>query len=56
MLQDVLAQRATEIAFLNGAIVDKAGKYGIAVPYNTLLTHLIRMLESTYEKRIEVLH
>lgn len=56
MLQDVLAKRETEIAFLNGAIVHKAKQYGIAVPYNTLLTHLILMLQTTYDRRVEVLH
>lgn len=54
MLQDVLAKRETEIAFLNGAIADKAAQYGIAVPFNTMLSHLIRMLETTYSKQVEV--
>src|SRR5699024_9290927 len=46
MLQDVMNGRASEIDYLKGAIMRKGEKHGIAVTYNELITHLIKMLES----------
>lgn len=40
MLQDVLAERRTEIEAINGAVVDRAG--AVPVPVNETLTGLIR--------------
>ncbi|MCS7172705.1 MAG: 2-dehydropantoate 2-reductase [Armatimonadetes bacterium] len=54
-LQDVLRQRPTEIGFLNGEIVRRAERYGIPVPYNTLLTRIIEILERTYPQQILLL-
>lgn len=48
MLQDVLAQRPTEIEALNGQIVALGQKLGVPTPVNTTITHLIRALERYY--------
>ncbi|SDH16438.1 ketopantoate reductase [Alteribacillus persepolensis] len=47
MYHDVKNGRKTEVDFLNGAIVEKAQRYHIDVPYNHMLYHLISMLEET---------
>ena len=52
-LMDVLNCRKTEIDCLNGAIVEKAKLYGIEVPYNTVIYHLVRIIENTYNKYIQ---
>jgi 2-dehydropantoate 2-reductase len=48
MLQDVEARRATEIDFLNGAIVAFGERHGVDTPLNRALTHLIKGLEETW--------
>lgn len=48
MLQDVRAERKTEIDDVNGAIVDIAHEEGINVPVNELATNLVRALEKSY--------
>lgn len=45
MLQDIMAGRRTEVEALNGAIVERANKYGIEVPINTFLATLVRLAE-----------
>ena len=45
MLQDILVSRKTEIDALNGAISRYAQEYGLATPYNDLLTALIKFKE-----------
>ncbi len=45
MLQDVEGGRATEIDFLNGAIVAFGDRFGIATPVNRTLTALVKGLE-----------
>ena len=45
MLQDILVGRKTEIDALNGAISRYAQEYGLATPYNDLLTALIKFKE-----------
>src|SRR5690349_17252419 len=45
MLQDVEAGRATEIDFLNGAIVDFGDRHGVDAPLNRALTALVKGLE-----------
>ncbi|WP_262315999.1 2-dehydropantoate 2-reductase [Lacticaseibacillus parakribbianus] len=46
MHQDlVVNHRITEIDFINGAVVRKGAKYGVATPYNALLTQLIHAKE-----------
>lgn len=48
MLQDVRAERKTEIDDVNGAIVDIAREEGIDVPVNEFVTNLVRALEKSY--------
>jgi len=48
MLQDVRAERKTEIDHINGAVVEMAEEEGIEVPYNRQVTTLIRGLERSY--------
>jgi 2-dehydropantoate 2-reductase len=50
MLQDVEAGRATEIDFLNGAIVSFGERYGIETPLNRALTALIKGKEYGWER------
>ena len=45
MLQDVEAGRATEIDFLNGAVVEFGERYGVDAPLNRALTALVKGLE-----------
>lgn len=47
MYHDIKKARKTEIDFLNGAIVERAKKHNIEVPYTSLLHHLIKMLEDS---------
>lgn len=46
MADDVAARRPTEIAWLNGAIVARAERYGIATPVNRHLVSEIRAIEA----------
>jgi 2-dehydropantoate 2-reductase len=48
MLQDVSKRKPTEIDFLNGKVVDLASSYGIEVPFNKILTYIIKGLEQSY--------
>lgn len=48
MLQDVAAERRTEIDAVNGAVVDHATTLDVEVPYNRLLTSLVHGLERRY--------
>lgn len=48
MLQDVWAERKTEIDDVNGAIVDLAREEDVDVPVNDLVTKLVRSLEKSY--------
>ncbi len=52
MLQDVLAQRATEIRFINGAIVAEGQRLGIEAPVNFTLSCLVEALQDTYDEAI----
>lgn len=45
MLQDILNGKPTEIEFINGRILKIATDLGLRVPYNEILTYLIRGLE-----------
>jgi 2-dehydropantoate 2-reductase len=49
MLQDISRGRKTEIDFLNGAVVTKALRHGIPVPYNSAIADLIRFREALAE-------
>ncbi|WP_340818836.1 ketopantoate reductase family protein [Methanolobus sp. WCC4] len=46
MFQDIASSRKTEIDFINGAIVERAGKFGIEAPYNTFITEQIHLMEA----------
>ncbi|MFZ0312465.1 MAG: ketopantoate reductase family protein [Candidatus Korobacteraceae bacterium] len=45
MLQDVLAERTSEVDFMNGAIVTWGEKYGVATPLNRAMWALMKGLE-----------
>ena len=46
MYQDAVAGRATEVGYINGAVVRLAEELGVAVPHNAMLLRQMRMLES----------
>lgn len=48
MLQDVEAQRATEIEAVNGAILREADKLGLEAPLNRMMAALIHGLEASW--------
>lgn len=51
MYQDITAGRKTEIDFLNGAVVSRAEKLGLAAPYNAFISEEIRFMEALNEKK-----
>ncbi|MBL0702139.1 MAG: 2-dehydropantoate 2-reductase [Desulfosarcina sp.] len=51
MLQDILKGARTEVAVINGAIVEKGRKMGIPTPYNIFLSEIIEALDATAENR-----
>ncbi len=53
MLQDVLAERKTEIEAINGAVAWLAGGFGIPTPVNETLAFLVQTLEESYDVHIE---
>jgi 2-dehydropantoate 2-reductase len=53
MLQDVLKERATEVDFINGAIVAEGALLNIPTPVNATLTALVQAIQSTYHERIQ---
>jgi 2-dehydropantoate 2-reductase len=53
MGQDLDQGRRTEIDVLNGAVVREAEMLGLAVPYNRMMTQLIKFVEKAREKRRE---
>lgn len=52
MLQDILAEKPTEVAFINGAVVREGEKQGIATPVNFTLSCLVETLQETYDQRV----
>lgn len=50
MLQDVRAQRRTEIDYITGYLLQRARAQGIAVPENTRLYEQIKRKEQNYER------
>ena len=50
MLQDILAQRHTEIDYITGFLLKRARAHGIAVPENTRLFELVKRKENEYER------
>ena len=53
MLQDVLNERMTEIAFINGAIVREGKAMGIPTPANFVLTCLVEAIQETYGEKAD---
>jgi len=49
MLQDVLRGRRTEIDSINGYVLDRAAKHGLAVPANETLYALVKAIEKKVE-------
>ncbi len=52
MLSDMINERKTEIDSINGAIVKLGSKHSLATPYNEMITHLVKLAETTYQKRV----
>ncbi|WP_130834225.1 2-dehydropantoate 2-reductase [[Erwinia] mediterraneensis] len=50
MLQDVMAQRRTEIEYITGYLLRRARAHGIAVPANTRLYEMVKRKESYYDR------
>lgn len=48
MLQDFNTKRTTEIAVINGAVVDGGLETGIPTPVNLVLTNLVKTLQESY--------
>jgi 2-dehydropantoate 2-reductase len=48
MLMDVLAQRQSEVDFINGAIADEGERLGIPVPLNRAMWRLMKGLEHSW--------
>jgi 2-dehydropantoate 2-reductase len=48
MLHDILAQRPTEVDFINGAIADCGEKLGVPVPLNRAVWQLVKGLEHSW--------
>jgi 2-dehydropantoate 2-reductase len=46
MLQDVIARRATEIAFINGAVAARGADVNVPTPLNQMLAELVRVKEA----------
>ncbi len=52
MLQDILKQRVTEVAYINGAIVREGEALGILTPVNQTLTCLVQAIQKTYHEHV----
>jgi len=52
MLQDVLKQSLTEVAFINGAIVKEGKTLDIPTPVNHTLACLVQAIQETYAERV----
>jgi 2-dehydropantoate 2-reductase len=48
MLEDVKAQRTTEIDLITGSLVREAAKHGVPVPLHTALYTLVKAKEASY--------
>lgn len=53
MLQDVLMKKRTEIDFINGVVVRLGQELNIPVPYNAMLTDLVKSIEASYAAAVE---
>lgn len=52
MLQDILNLKRTEIDFINGAVIRQGKSLGIPTPVNEVLTNLVKIVETSYDKTI----
>jgi 2-dehydropantoate 2-reductase len=52
MLEDVRAQRPTEVDFITGALVRAALRVGVPAPLNTALYRLVKAREASWERRV----
>jgi 2-dehydropantoate 2-reductase len=48
MLEDIAAQRATEVELINGALVREAERHGVGAPLQTALYRLVVAREASY--------
>jgi 2-dehydropantoate 2-reductase len=48
MLQDVEAQRPTEVDYLNGGIVEFGGRHGVATPWHEAIWALVKGVEASW--------
>jgi len=49
MLQDVLNKKATEVDYINGAVVREGDVLGILTPTNRVLTSMVRAIQESYK-------
>lgn len=52
MLQDVLKQRRTEVAYINGALGKTAEEVGFPLPVHSLIAALVEATEQSYATRV----
>lgn len=50
MAQDIHNKMPTEIDTINGYLVQEARKLGIAVPYNEVMVHLVKLVSAHYDQ------
>jgi len=50
MLQDVEAQRQTEVDFLNGGVADFGRRYGVATPGHDMIRALVKGVEASWAR------
>jgi 2-dehydropantoate 2-reductase len=48
MLEDIEAQRPTEVELINGSLLREAGRHGVDVPLQTALYRLVKAREASY--------
>ena len=48
MLEDVEAQRPTEVDFISGALVREAERHGVEAPLHTAIWRLVKAREASY--------
>lgn len=49
MLQDIQANRKTEVDIFAGKVIALGGKHGLTTPYNKIFYEIIKGIEATYE-------
>jgi 2-dehydropantoate 2-reductase len=51
MLQDVLNKKATEVDYINGAIVREGDVFRIPTPTNRVLTSMVQAIQESYNNQ-----